>query len=84
MPHQSEDWFAMTREGAAALLALRAAFGGYALYTPAGVVVRNDALLRHSEAVTDVTAVGIFACYLPRSVYRKIATPVCGLVRNDR
>ena len=40
MPHQSVDWFAMTREGAAALLALRAACGGCALYTPAGVVVR--------------------------------------------
>ena len=26
--------------------------------------------------MTDVTAVGIFAYYLPRSVYRKIATPV--------
>ena len=36
-------WFAMTKGGcAAALLALRAAFGGCALYTPAGVVVRND------------------------------------------
>ena len=44
--------------------------------TPACALVRNDALLRHSEAVTDVTAVGIFAYYLPRSVYRKIATPV--------
>ena len=30
------------RGKAAALLALRAAFGGCALYTPAGVVVRND------------------------------------------
>ena len=37
---RKEDWFAMTREGAAALLALRAACGGCALYTPAGVVVR--------------------------------------------
>ena len=44
--------------------------------TPVCGLVRNDAPLRHSEAVTDVTAVGIFAYYLPRSVYRKIATPV--------
>ena len=33
---------AMTKKGYAALLALRAAFGGCALYTPAGVVARND------------------------------------------
>ena len=38
----------------------------------------------HSEAVTDVTAVGIFAFdELPRSTTPEIATPVCALVRND-
>ena len=38
----------------------------------------------HSEAVTDVTAVGIFAFdKLLRSTTSEIATPACALVRND-
>ena len=47
-------------------------------------LVRNDPFSCHSEAVTDVTAVGIFAFdELPRSTTPEIATPACALVRND-
>ena len=37
---------------------------------------RNDTVPRHSEAVTDVTAVGIFLCQLIRCSASEIATPV--------
>ena len=42
LPHQSEDWFAMTREGAAALLALRAAYDGCALHSAAALDCRGN------------------------------------------
>ena len=45
----------------------------------------NGTSFRHSEAVTDVTAVGIFFPVLKKGgTSSEIATPVCALVRNDR
>ena len=45
----------------------------------------NGTPFRHSEAVTDVTAVGIFPLALKRGgTSSEIATPACALVRNDR
>ena len=39
------------------------------------VPVRNDKSYRHSEAVTDVTAVGIFSCSNYRSYRARFSSP---------